>query len=136
MYIELWYLYCVSNILQRIETVNKMWWYKLLFLKLPRHRKWSFLWRISSVNVTKSAGNCWICLNYLKNLTWKTSFFCAGYIFESKIKFFIRRKTKMFIAAFGLALCSSFFFLFIFQCFCFTCFLLLFNVFCTSPPNQ
>ena len=94
MYIELWYLYCVSNILQRIETVNKMWWYKLLFLKLPRHRKGSFLWRISSVNVTKSAGNCWFCLNYLKNPTWKTSFFCAGYVFESKIKFFIRRKTK------------------------------------------
>ena len=23
--------YCVSNILQRIKLVNKMWWYKLLF---------------------------------------------------------------------------------------------------------
>ena len=25
--------YCVSNILRRIKTVNKMWWYKTTFLK-------------------------------------------------------------------------------------------------------
>ena len=28
------YHYWVSNILQHIKTVNKMWWYKLLFFKL------------------------------------------------------------------------------------------------------
>ena len=27
----LMYYYCVSNTLQSIKTVNKMWWYKLLF---------------------------------------------------------------------------------------------------------
>ena len=29
------YHYCFSNILQQIKTVNKMWWYKLLFTFLP-----------------------------------------------------------------------------------------------------
>ena len=28
------YHYCVSSILQRIKTVNKIWWYKQLFFKL------------------------------------------------------------------------------------------------------
>ena len=30
----LMYRYCVSIILQRINTVNKIWWYKQIFLKL------------------------------------------------------------------------------------------------------
>ena len=39
----------------------------------PLHKKWSFLLRISSVNVTKSTGNCGFCHIYWIN----PSFFCA-----------------------------------------------------------
>ena len=35
VYWALLYHYRVSNILQRIKTVNEMWWYKLLFTFLP-----------------------------------------------------------------------------------------------------
>ena len=31
---------------------------KIILTDVPLHKKWSFLLRISSVNVTKSAGNC------------------------------------------------------------------------------
>ena len=41
----------------------------------PLHKKWSFPLRISSVNVTESAGNCGISHIYWGNLQWKTSFF-------------------------------------------------------------
>ena len=39
------------------------------------HKKWSFPLRISSVNVTKSAGNCGFGHIYWRNPYWKTSFF-------------------------------------------------------------
>ena len=35
VYWALVYHYCISKILQRIKTVNEMWWYKLLFAFLP-----------------------------------------------------------------------------------------------------
>ena len=38
-------------------------------------KKWSFPLRISSVNVTKSAGNCRLGHIYWRNSEWKTSFF-------------------------------------------------------------
>ena len=37
--------YFVSNKLQRIKTVNKMWWYKLLFSKLCFRAKYNFLYK-------------------------------------------------------------------------------------------
>ena len=42
---------------------------------LALHKKWSFPLRISSVNVTKSAGNCGFGHIYWRNPYWKTSFF-------------------------------------------------------------
>ena len=39
------------------------------------HKKWNFLLRISSVNVTKSAQNCGFGHIYWRNPKWKTSFF-------------------------------------------------------------
>ena len=39
------------------------------------HKNWSFPLRISSVNVIKSAGNCWFGHIYWRNPWWKTSFF-------------------------------------------------------------
>ena len=32
------------------------------------HKKWSFPWRISSVNVSKSAGNCWFGQKFLMEI--------------------------------------------------------------------
>ena len=50
-----------------IEKIKCFWkaWY-------TPHRKWSFALRVSSVNMTKSAGKCGFCYIYWKNL-----FFCA-----------------------------------------------------------
>ena len=45
---EFWvlmYHYCVSNILQRIETVNKTWWYKQGFFKLCFRAKYNFWYK-------------------------------------------------------------------------------------------
>ena len=39
------------------------------------HKKWNFSLRLSSVNVTKSAGNCGFDHIYWRNPLWKTSFF-------------------------------------------------------------
>ena len=39
------------------------------------HKKWSFPWRISSVNVAESAGNCGFGHIYWRNPWWKTSIF-------------------------------------------------------------
>ena len=46
--------------------------YDSLLVKKPLHKKWSFLLRIFSVNVTKSAGNC-----RFGHIYWRNSFFCA-----------------------------------------------------------
>ena len=43
---------------------------------MPLHKKWSFPLRISSVNVTKSAGNCRFGHIYWKNLNGKFNFLC------------------------------------------------------------
>ena len=43
------------------------------FLKLTLHKKWSFPLRISSVNLTKSAGNYGFRHIYRRNHKWKTS---------------------------------------------------------------
>ena len=40
-------------------------------------KKWSFPLRISSVNATKSAGNCGFGHIYWRNTWWKTSFLCT-----------------------------------------------------------
>ena len=54
-----------------------------LLLIIALHKKWSFPLRISSVNVTKSAGNsgfghiCW------RDPIWKTSFSCAAFAKEN-----------------------------------------------------
>ena len=41
VYPDLVYHYCVSNILQRIKTVNKIWWYKLRLSKLCVQAKYN-----------------------------------------------------------------------------------------------
>ena len=43
--------------------------------ELTLHKKWSFPLKISSVNVTKFAGNCSFGQIYWRNPWWKTSFF-------------------------------------------------------------
>ena len=50
------------------------------------HKKWSFSLWISSVNVTKSAGNCVFGHNYWRNPKWKTSFFVQWYLFLFPLK--------------------------------------------------
>ena len=44
----------------------------------PLHKKWSFSWRISSVNVTKCAGNCRFDHIYWRNPNGKLNFMCNG----------------------------------------------------------
>ena len=41
LYRALVYHYCLSNILQSIKTVNKIWWYKQLFFKLCFRAKYN-----------------------------------------------------------------------------------------------
>ena len=41
------------------------------------HKKWSFPLRITSVNVTKSVGNCVFGHIYWRNRYWKTFFVCS-----------------------------------------------------------
>ena len=52
------------------------------------HKKWSFHLRISSVNVTKSVGNCQFGHIYWKNPKWKNSFFvqCNIIVFAEVLK--------------------------------------------------
>ena len=50
-------------------------WKTLNLLHALTAKKWSFPLRISSINVTKSAGNCRSGHIYWRNLYWKTSFF-------------------------------------------------------------
>ena len=47
------------------------------------HKKWSFLLRISAVNVTKSAGNCGLGHIYWKILNGKLHFVCNGSSYSS-----------------------------------------------------
>ena len=48
-------------------------WYITILLWL--HKKWSFPWRISSINVIQSAENWGFGQIYWKNLQWKSSIF-------------------------------------------------------------
>ena len=50
------------------------------------HKKWSFPLRISSVNVTISAGNCGFCHIYWRNPWWKTSFFVQWRFSKGSLK--------------------------------------------------
>ena len=58
-----------------IELVWSILWKTKPKLNLTLHKTWSFPWRISSVNITKSTENCKFGHIYSKNLSWKTSFF-------------------------------------------------------------
>ena len=67
---------CFANFILQfcLKTKNTL----VVLEKLPfstLHKKWSSLWRISSVNVTKSAGNCGFSHIYWRNPSWKISFF-------------------------------------------------------------
>ena len=55
-----------------------LWESPLKILKNTLHKKWSFALRISSVNVTKSAGNSGFGQIYWRNPECKTSLFCAA----------------------------------------------------------
>ena len=64
------------------RQVNVCWVFFLIIknlkAKIPQktlYKKWSFPLRISSVNLTKSAGNCRFGHIYWRNPWWKTSFF-------------------------------------------------------------
>ena len=61
----------------------------LTIRKPALHKKWSFPLRISSVDVTISAGNCRFGHVYWRNPSWKTSYFvqcwCSRYICSADI---------------------------------------------------
>ena len=67
------------------------------------HKKWSFPLRISSVNVTKSAGNCEFGHIYWRNPEWKISFFVQWYKFCSR-----RSRSQMFFKIGVLKKCWKF----------------------------
>ena len=52
---------------------------------LPLHKKWSFLLRISSVNMTKFAGNCGFGLIYWRILNRKLHFLCSLILSENSV---------------------------------------------------
>ena len=60
-----WIYYLHSNVLQRLTT------------QYPLHKKWSSPLKISSVNVTKSAGNCGFGHIYWKKSLMENFIFCA-----------------------------------------------------------
>ena len=47
------------------------------YILLPLHKKWNFPLRISSLNMTKSAGKCGFDHIYWRNPQWKILFICA-----------------------------------------------------------
>ena len=51
---------------------------KLIYLFL--HKRLKFSIKVSSVNVTKFAGNCWFGHIYWRKPEWKTSFFVQYFI--------------------------------------------------------
>ena len=52
----------------------------IFFHSLALHIKWSFPLRISSINVTKSAGNCVCDHIYWRSSWWKNLIFCAVWV--------------------------------------------------------
>ena len=72
------------------------------------HKKWSFLSRIFSVNVTKSAGNCRFRHIYWGNFQWKTSFFVQWIfiIFDDNVSHIVK------VSVFYLSIFNSFSYIF------------------------
>ena len=58
-----------------MKLYTYFWKVLLIYTDVSLNKKWSFQLRISSVNVTKSAGNCGFGYIYGRNPQWKTSFF-------------------------------------------------------------
>ena len=58
-------------------TAQKMKFF-IVLVYITLYKKWSFPLRISSVNVTKSAGNCGFGHINWRYPLWKTPFFCAA----------------------------------------------------------
>ena len=75
------------------------WKEKLSEQSIPRHKKWSFPLSISSVNLTKSAGNCRFGHIYWRNLQWKTSFFVVSVRLVNPPKNEVGRLSKSIIEA-------------------------------------
>ena len=63
------------------------------------HKKWSFPLRISSANVTKSAGNCLFGHIYRKNLWWKFSFFVHRGVLSVQL-YYKRVPSRLFLCEF------------------------------------
>ena len=59
---------------------------------LTLHKKWSLPLRVSSVNMTKSAGNCEFGHIYRRNSSWKT--FCAVLVPTNKSKDIFKKYKK------------------------------------------
>ena len=68
-----------------------------LTVNFSLHKKWNFLLRTSSVNVTKSAGNCGFGYIYWRNPKWKASFFvqCLTYFFNFSSTCYIWTKNML-----------------------------------------
>ena len=60
-----------------IPNLSGWYWANPQNLMHPLHKKWSFPLRISSVNVTKSAGKCAFGNIYWRNLNGKLHFLCS-----------------------------------------------------------
>ena len=56
-------------------------WWLVSYVKDPVNKKWSCPIRMSSVNVTRPVGNCGFGHVYWRNPLWKTSFFCAVFLY-------------------------------------------------------
>ena len=56
-------------------------------MKQALYKKWSFQWRISSVNVTKSTVSCGFRHIYWRNPQWKTSFFVQWERINKELKY-------------------------------------------------
>ena len=66
------------SFLLRIFSVLRIWSLLLAFcINYALHKRWSFPLRISSVNVTKSAENCWFGHIYRKKSLMENFIFCA-----------------------------------------------------------
>ena len=70
-----------SKTFKNICNVIKLWCMRHLSLegKTTLHKKCNFLWKISSVIVTKSAVSCGFGHIYWRNAWWKCSFLCSVY---------------------------------------------------------
>ena len=68
----------VENIFHQVSTRQNL--PRSIKACLFLHKKWSFPLRISSVNVTKSVGNCGFGHIYWRNPWWETSFFAQLFL--------------------------------------------------------